>query len=53
MRATVRDTDEEDVTAIHLEEDIDPASPQDVYDRLPQATPSLKGGCSTMLWSTR
>ena len=44
MRAEVPSHDEQDVKAMRLEFEVDPANPQELYDRLPSATPSLAGG---------
>ena len=44
MRSTVPDTDEEDIKAMRIEEEIDPDSPEDLYNRLPNTTPSSEGG---------
>jgi hypothetical protein len=44
MRSTVPDTDEEDIKAMRIEDEIDPDSPEDLYNRLPNTTPSLEGG---------
>jgi hypothetical protein len=44
MRSTVPDTDEEDIKAMRIEEEMDPDSPEDLYNRLPNTTPSLEGG---------
>ena len=44
MRATVPDKDEEDIKAMRIEEELDPDSPEDLYNRLPNTTPSLDGG---------
>ena len=44
MRATIPSGDEEDIKAMRLEEEINPESPQDLFDRIPTATPSVLGG---------
>ena len=44
MRAEVPSHDEQDVKAMRLEFEVDPANPQELYDKLPSATPSLEGG---------
>jgi hypothetical protein len=44
MRAEVPDGDMEDVKAMRLESVLDPENPRDLFDRLPEATPSLAGG---------
>ena len=50
MRSSVPDTDVEDVKAMQLEKVINPDNPRGLYDRLPNATPSMSGGCSARLW---
>ena len=44
FRATVPSGDEEDVKAMRLEEEYDPSSPLDLFNKLPNTTPSTKGG---------
>jgi hypothetical protein len=44
LRATVPSGDEEDIKAMRIEEELDPSSPQDLYDRSPLTMPWLDGG---------